>query len=187
MSVALSGGEIGSALYARVDLPRYQTCLRTCLNWWVQPYGGAKNRSGTKYVATTKTDGEKVRLIPFQFSSDQGYVLEMGNKYMRIFRNGVPLYDSLTATTENFGTGDGAELHFHLAVSAVDVAPVDTVTIYANAVEMRQADSVNLLTAPDDATNAAWTKTDDTYAQVTVVHHNAGPGNIYDSITWNKL
>ena len=85
---SFTGGELSPSLYGRVDLARYQTSLRTCRNFIAQVYGGADNRPGTKYIADVKTHSEAVRLIPFAFSTTQTYVLEFGNLYMRVYKDG---------------------------------------------------------------------------------------------------
>lgn len=52
---SFSAGEVSPATYARVDLGRYYTALKTCRNYQVLPEGGAQNRSGTKFIVETKT------------------------------------------------------------------------------------------------------------------------------------
>lgn len=84
---SFASGELAPSLYARVDLARYGTGLRLCSNFFVMPYGGVKNRAGTAYVNDTKSGGV-ARLIPFKFNDEQTYVLEFGNLYMRVYRNG---------------------------------------------------------------------------------------------------
>lgn len=88
LQASFSGGELAPALYGRADLGRYQNSLKTCRNFVSQVYGGAKNRSGTKYIAGVKTHSKKVRLIPFAFSTTQTYVLEFGEQYMRVYKDG---------------------------------------------------------------------------------------------------
>ena len=83
-----SSGELAPALYARVDFFRYSTGLRTCKNAIVLRYGGVSNRPGTKFVQEVENSAERVRLIPFIFNSSQTYVLEFGNQYMRVIKNG---------------------------------------------------------------------------------------------------
>lgn len=97
--LSLSSGEISPALYARVDQTKYATGLRTCRNWIVQKFGGVSNRPGTKFVAEVKDSTKNVGLIEFVFSDDQTYVLEFGDEYMRVHRNGAQLSDlTLTIT-----------------------------------------------------------------------------------------
>lgn len=84
---SFAAGELAPSLYARVDLARYQTGLRLCSNFFVMPYGGVKNRPGTRFIYETKDSGA-ARLIPFQFNDEQTYVLEFGNLYMRVYKDG---------------------------------------------------------------------------------------------------
>lgn len=89
--VSFASGELAPSLYARVDQARYITGLKTCRNFFVMKHGGAANRPGTKYIAATKNASETVRLIPFIFNSDQTYVLEFGNLYIRFYKDGSQL------------------------------------------------------------------------------------------------
>lgn len=85
---SLTGGELSTSLHGRVDLARYQNSLKACRNFRVTPYGGAENRSGTRYIASVKNHSARVRLIPFQFSTEQTYILEFGNLYVRVIKDG---------------------------------------------------------------------------------------------------
>jgi hypothetical protein len=91
-----SGGEFAPDLYSRIDLDKYRTGARTLRNFIVHPHGGASNRPGLKYIATGKTAGKKIRLIPFEFSTTQTYVLEFGEKYIRFLKDDVPITISAT-------------------------------------------------------------------------------------------
>lgn len=91
---SFSSGELAPATYARVDLNRYFTGLRTCRNFMVMPEGGVRNRSGTKFLAEAKVSAQKSRLIPFQFSTEQTYILEFGVGYIRFYTNGGQLLNA---------------------------------------------------------------------------------------------
>lgn len=81
-------GELAPSLHGRVDLARYYTALKTCRNWIVRPFGGVCNRPGTKFIAEVKDSADITRLIPFEFSSAQSYVLEFGDYVIRIIKDG---------------------------------------------------------------------------------------------------
>lgn len=85
---SFSAGEVAPATYARVDLARYYTALKTCRNFVVLPEGGAQNRSGTRFITEVKDSSARTRLIPFQFSTEQTYILEFGNLYIRFISMG---------------------------------------------------------------------------------------------------
>lgn len=97
--LSFSGGEITPSLYGRVDQSKYQTGLRTLRNYIVMRHGGAQNRPGTEFIGEVSNSAKTVRMIPFIFNSEQTYVLEFGDEYMRVIRNGAYQYDlTLTIT-----------------------------------------------------------------------------------------
>ena len=67
----------------------------------VFPSGGITRRPGSYYAGSSK-DGGKVRLVNFEFSDEQAYVLEFGANYIRFFKDGGILTEatkSITAAT----------------------------------------------------------------------------------------
>ena len=86
---SFAGGEISPSLYARTDIEKYVTALRTCRNNIVMRHGGSQNRPGFYYVSEVKDSTKAVRYIPFIFNATQTYVLEFGDQYMRVIRNGA--------------------------------------------------------------------------------------------------
>lgn len=92
---SFSAGEIGPALYARADLSRYATALRTMRNCFSKPHGGAASRAGLQFIGEVKDSSKTVRLLKFVFNSSQTYVLEFGDAYMRVIKSGA--YVTLTA------------------------------------------------------------------------------------------
>ena len=89
---SFASGEVAPALYGRVDQVAYATGLKTCRNHEVMRHGGVQNRPGTEYVGEVKTSSNgKVRLIPFIFNDTTTYVLEFGNLYMRVIKDGAVL------------------------------------------------------------------------------------------------
>lgn len=87
---AFNGGEWSPELHGRVDLDRYARSCAELLNFLPKAQGSVTRRPGTRYVANTKTDGP-VRLIPFEYSTLQAYVIEAGQAYFRFYRNGARL------------------------------------------------------------------------------------------------
>jgi len=89
-SIALTNftaGELSPLMEARVDLAQYQNGCRTVKNFLIHPQGGVYRRGGTEYIASVKTPSKKVRLVPFEFSVTQAYVLEFGENYIRFYAN----------------------------------------------------------------------------------------------------
>jgi hypothetical protein len=85
---SFSAGEISPALYARVDLAKYDAGLKRAKNVFIRPHGGVSNRAGLKFCCEVKNSANGARLIPFSFNTTQTYVLEFGNQYMRVITNG---------------------------------------------------------------------------------------------------
>lgn len=82
-----TAGELSPRLEGRVDLSKYFNGVRTLKNMVIHPHGGVTRRGGTKHVGTTKFNDKKVRLIPFQFSVLQAYMLEFGDQYIHFYRD----------------------------------------------------------------------------------------------------
>ena len=82
-----NGGEWSPHLYGRTDLSRYANACKRLENFIPLVQGAATRRPGTRFVAPTKSDGV-VRLIPFEFSITQAYVIEAGAGYFRFYKDG---------------------------------------------------------------------------------------------------
>ena len=87
-------GELDPLLRARVDLQAYNNALAKATNVLIQPQGGLRRRPGTKHVfqlpnTSTESAGNGVRLVPFQFSVDDSYMLCFTHNRMHVIKNGV--------------------------------------------------------------------------------------------------
>lgn len=83
-----TAGEISPRLEGRVSISKYKEGLSDLTNMIVQPHGGVTRRPGTEYLGEVKNSSAQTRLIPFEFKTADTYVLEFGNLYMRVLRNG---------------------------------------------------------------------------------------------------
>ena len=82
-----NAGEISPRLEVRSNLAKFENACKTMLNAYSFQHGGVTRRPGFRYIASTKTASKKVRLIPFEFSTTQTYMLEFGESYMRVFKD----------------------------------------------------------------------------------------------------
>lgn len=82
---SFAAGEVSPRLFGRVDLAKYAIGLETCENFIVMPHGGARKRGGTRFIAEVKDSAELPRLVPFVFSTEQAYMLEFGDGYLRFY------------------------------------------------------------------------------------------------------
>jgi len=91
---SFNNGEISPLLYDRVDYNKFVSSVKSGKNMFVHPQGGMSNRAGTMMLAQAKD--ETVRLIPFEFSSTETYIIEFGNGYCRFFTaNGQVVVDTV--------------------------------------------------------------------------------------------
>jgi hypothetical protein len=89
-----STGELDPLLRARVDLTAYQNALEKATNVVCQPQGGIRRRPGTRYITSLPNSGSEsaangVRLIEFEFSTSDSYMLCFTHNRMYIFKNKV--------------------------------------------------------------------------------------------------
>ncbi|WP_320174943.1 hypothetical protein [Maridesulfovibrio sp.] len=82
---SFTSGEISPRLAGRVDVAKYYSGCKTLENFHVHPHGGITRRSGFRFVVEAVSNSEKSRLIPFEFSETQTYVLEFSPLKMRVF------------------------------------------------------------------------------------------------------
>lgn len=82
-----TSGELSPRLFGRTDLNRYFNGAGLIRNFLVHPHGGLTRRPGTYFCAEVKNSLLFTRLIPFEFSTVEAYVLELGNLYVRFYAN----------------------------------------------------------------------------------------------------
>ncbi|MCF4994213.1 hypothetical protein GIW70_19960 [Pseudomonas syringae] len=83
-----AAGELSPSASARTDIARYYTGLKLCRNFMVMPYGGVRNRPGTRMICEVADSTKLNRLIPFQFNDEQTYILQFGDQLMRVIKDG---------------------------------------------------------------------------------------------------
>lgn len=77
-----SKGELAPQLYGRFDADAYSSALKKARNVLILKYGGLTKRPGTRLVGEVLDDSADNRLIPFQFSLEQTYAIELGQGYL---------------------------------------------------------------------------------------------------------
>lgn len=88
---SFSGGELTPEFFGQIADPKFQTGLATCRNFRILPHGPAQNRAGFAFVREAKDSTKKARLIPFEYSTTQTMVLEVGENYVRFHTQGATL------------------------------------------------------------------------------------------------
>ena len=92
---SFNAGELSPLLKGRIDLEKYRNGCEEMVNFLPQIAGPARKRPGTRFVREVKDSTQQVRLIPFEFSNEQAYVLEFGDGYIRFYADGGILLDVL--------------------------------------------------------------------------------------------
>lgn len=154
-----ASGEVSPSLYARTDLVKYATGLRTCKNSIILRYGGASNRPGTLFVREVSDSSKAVRLIPFIYNADQTYVLEFGQEYMRVIKDGEYVFSStkaitgitqadpavVTSTAHGFSNGDEVVIDASvMGMYEVANRQFKVANVAANTFELQDMDGVNV-------------------------------------------
>jgi hypothetical protein len=86
-----TAGELSPRVNSRIDIAKYNNGLKTGENLQFLVQGGARRRPGSRFVAETKDSAKRSRLIEFVFNREQSYMLEFGDLYMRVFKDGAPV------------------------------------------------------------------------------------------------
>lgn len=107
---SFAGGELSPSMYGRTDITKYDSGAAVLRNFFVLRYGGAANRPGFKFIAQTYNN-KKAVLIPFMYSTDQNYIVEITAGRCQFYTNGgiVVKEDGTPYSIENFFTDKDLE------------------------------------------------------------------------------
>jgi len=154
---SFNGGEFTDLLKGQVNLAKRPEALEICQNMLPLKQGPVTRRGGSKYINQVKSENieivinppdPEVILIPFTFSTDDTYMIEMGVQYFRFYKDGKIVTDSSTVTSmtsitqadpvvvtysgaDNFSNGDfvyfsGIHGMFEISEKVFKIANVDT-------------------------------------------------------------
>lgn len=84
---SFNAGEFSELTASRVRFEKYQNALRLCENMIPLVQGGVTRRTGTMFVSEVKTSAKETRLIDFEYSVTQAYMLEFGDQYIRFYKD----------------------------------------------------------------------------------------------------
>ena len=96
---AFNGGQLGPRLQGRSDLARYQTGCNKLQNFIPTYQGPAIKRSGFRHVKPVKDSSKKTRIIPFEFSREQAYIMELGEGYLRVYKDSGTVLEAAQSFT----------------------------------------------------------------------------------------
>lgn len=84
---------------AQVQTKKYPFALKKCENMIPIVQGGVTRRPGTVFVGEVKDSSKETRIVPFEFSTTQAYILEFGDYYIRVFKDRGAVLESSQVIT----------------------------------------------------------------------------------------
>ena len=94
---AFNAGEFSSLMLGRQDVDKYASGLYVCFNALALTQGAWTRRPGMAFLHQCRHHDKESRVIPFQYSTTQTYVLEFGENYIRFFTD----HGVVTQTAQN--------------------------------------------------------------------------------------
>jgi hypothetical protein len=155
-----TGGELSPRLDGRNDLAKYSSGCKTLQNMIVFPHGSAARRPGTNFVAEVENSAEKTRLIPFEFSTTQTYILEFGDQYIRFYKDGGAILEAnktitgitqanpgvVTATAHGYSNGNTIVISGVVGMTQVNGKRFKVANVTTNTFELQTIDGTNVNT-----------------------------------------
>lgn len=151
-----SVGEIDPLLRARIDLKQYFSALETAENVVIQPQGGVRRREGMRYATTLDSGAANgVRLVPFEFNSDDSYMFAITPGKLYVFR------DKALVTDIN-GSGND-----YLAIPEITAAMLSELRFAQSADTIIFVyEDLEPLKLVRGASNSSWTKSTISFTEV---------------------
>jgi hypothetical protein len=127
----------------------------------VYPHGSSARRPGTSFVAEVKTSSAKTRLIPFEFSTTQTYILEFGNQYIRFYKDSGAILEAnktitgitqanpgvVTSSSHGFANGDTVVISGVVGMTQVNGKRFKVANVATNTFELQDIDGNNVNTS----------------------------------------
>lgn len=104
-------------MYGRSDLNRWSSAVAELENFIARPEGSASRRSGTRFGGAAKDETKKVVLIPFIFSNEDAYILEMNEQLCRVW------------TQEGLVQDSGQEIGVAVGTALVTLVPTNKFSV----------------------------------------------------------
>ncbi len=154
-------GELSSLMDGRIDFEKYQSGCKTLQNMLIHPQGAASRRTGTQFISEVKDSSAKTRLIPFEFSTTQTYMLEFGNGYIRFFKDKGQILEGdktisgitkanpgvVTATAHGYSNGDFVVISSVVGMTQVNNKTFKVSNKATNTFELQDVDGSNVDTS----------------------------------------
>tara|TARA_A100001515_G_scaffold142581_1_gene141692 strand:+ start:590 stop:2983 length:2394 start_codon:yes stop_codon:yes gene_type:complete len=178
-------GELSPKLSGRIDLQKYSEGCDTLENMLVFPSGGITRRPGTSFAGRSKDDG-KVKLVNFEFSDEQAYVLEFGANYIRFFKDGGILTEAtktitaitkanpavVTATSHGYNNGDRVFVSGVVGMTEVNNREFTVANKTTNTFELSGINSSSFTTYTSGGTSGKIVEVSTTYSVTEIFEIN---------------
>ncbi|MEA4834962.1 MAG: hypothetical protein VB133_07505 [Anaeromusa sp.] len=129
---SFAAGVISGDVAARVDLEKYKAAILEGLNVIPRAHGLMYKRMGTLLCGEVKDSSKKTRLMKFSSSVEDEYLLELGNLYTRVWKDGAYLSQEVaTPYTEADLPGVSKTQSADVMYLCSGTYPVKTLTRYA--------------------------------------------------------
>jgi len=163
-----TAGELSPKLFGQTNLDRYRNGVETLENMIVFPQGGATRRSGSRFICEVKDSSATTRLIPFEFNDEQAYVIELGNNYMRFFKDQGQITEAtksisaitkanpavVTATSHGYSNGDHVWINDVVGMTEVNGRRYTIANVTTHTFELSGVNSTNYTTYSSGGTAA---------------------------------
>mgnify|MGYP003148072011 CR=1 FL=1 len=153
-----TGGELSPRLDGRNDLTKYTSGCATLENLVVYPHGAAARRPGSTFVAEVADSDNKTRLIPFEFSTTQTYMLEFSNLKIRFYKDSGSILEGnktitgitqanpavVTATSHGYSNGDEVLITAVVGMTQVNNKRFLVAGVTTNTFQLTDKDGTNI-------------------------------------------
>jgi len=174
-----TAGELSPKLFGQTNLDRYRNGVETLENMIVFPQGGATRRSGSRFICEVKDSSATTRLIPFEFNDEQAYVIELGNNYMRFFKDQGQITEAtksisaitkanpavVTATSHGYSNGDHVWINDVVGMTEVNGRRYTVANVSTHTFELSGVNSTNYTTYTSGGTAAKVFEITTTYTE----------------------
>lgn len=154
---SFAAGELSPRLYGRTETAEYSSGIETGTNAIVTAHGPIKRRNGTKFIAEVKDSSTTKKLLRYQFSQTTAFILELGNEYIRFYKDGGQVVESslnitnitqanpAVVTSNSHGLSNGDQIYITSVAGMTEVnnltVPYVVANVTTNTFELQSTDS----------------------------------------------
>jgi hypothetical protein len=99
IQTSFNAGEFAPEMEGRVDIAKYGSACKRMENGIPLVQGPCRRRGGTKFVSEVRTSANRTWLARFEFNTEQAYILEFGDLYIRFYTDNGALLEATQAIT----------------------------------------------------------------------------------------